>query len=223
MRQVFRDIGNFLFNVDSPFWVTQRLAYTNPGKLSRSFIDGQRRTYFHPIRFFIVATAFYYLFVWIFDFNPVKFSYQSMGQGELYDEHGQDITIRMSDIIRKNINILMFIWVFVASGLDRLFYRKTPYNIAERSVLYFYTIGAYIIAYSPFIALSAANISPDIVRASLVIFFFPYAVMSFHRKKGFLKALAALGHVILTFTLYVLIISIIILAVLYAMEYNTPH
>lgn len=194
------------------------MAFVSPGKLSRDYIKGKRKTYFHPVRYFLVALAVYYLFVWMFDFNPVKVSFETMGEGENYDVDSKDLTIRMSNIIRKNVNLLMFVWIIMISLSDKLFYAKTPYNLAERSIHYFFALGTYSLMYSPFIALTLVDISPDVIRLICLVLFIPYTVMSFHEKRGVLHAIKALFHVVLSFFVYVISISAAILTYLFLFE-----
>lgn len=93
-KQIATDIFNNLFNVDSPLWATLRMTIKAPGQLSRDYITGKRKCYFHPVRYFIIAMALYYLFVWMSDYNPVKVSYDMMGQGEKYAEDSHDMGMR---------------------------------------------------------------------------------------------------------------------------------
>ncbi len=211
-KQIATDIFNNLFNVDSPIWATLRMTIVNPGLLSRNYISGKRKCYFHPVRYFVIAMALYYLFVWLFDYNPVNVSISGVEEGDGFQQNAHELGLRVSNIIRKNINLLMFVWIVMISVLDRLFYRKHDLNIAERSIHYFYTLGTYTILFSPFIAFDSLGFSPDYIRIACLLIYLPYSIMSFHQKRSILHYLKAILLVIISFMLYVVAISALVVA-----------
>lgn len=112
----------------------------------------------------------------------------------------------------------MFVWIVWISLFDRWYYRKDNYNVAERSVHYFFALGTYTVIYSPFIALHSFGISPDIVRFSCLAIFLPYSIMSFHQKRGVLQFLLALSLVIISFFVYVMTVSTFMLSAMLLLQ-----
>jgi hypothetical protein len=148
-RITFKEtVTNFLritFAFEGPLWMTFRLLITNPGKLFREYIGGQRKTYYKPVAFFILIAAIYLILrVWI-DFDSLEgledafFNSDEVALAEIFATNEE--ASKVMGIIRMmegNINYQLILLIFSIAISFKLLFRK-KYNLAEYT-----SIGLYI-------------------------------------------------------------------------------
>ncbi|MEZ4911774.1 MAG: DUF3667 domain-containing protein [Saprospiraceae bacterium] len=54
IKYLFFHLWNALYNLDNTIFKTLRLTH-QPWKLTKAFVDGQRKSYLHPVRFYLVT------------------------------------------------------------------------------------------------------------------------------------------------------------------------
>lgn len=71
--RLWQVLGQFvggLFNLDAPLPHTLRSFFSGPGRLTRSYVAGQRSAYTPPVRLFLLGVGFYYLMRWVLQWDP---------------------------------------------------------------------------------------------------------------------------------------------------------
>ncbi len=55
------DAFESVFNWDARFWVTLKVMFTQPGKLTAEFNEGKRKRYVPPLRLYLIASVLFFL------------------------------------------------------------------------------------------------------------------------------------------------------------------
>ena len=181
LKDQLHDALYYVFSVDSPITATFIGLMTNPGKVGHEYIEGKRKKYYTPIKYFILCTAIYFLLVKITGINPV-----SVGN---------------SEIIVKNYNYLIFLLVPILAVFSKLFFYKQKFNYAEYIAYSFFLVGHYMILnilYIPFIYFfPEVNIGNQIFAVYLI-----WGMFSFHKGNPIVKLLLSFLSVVLSFIVF---------------------
>ncbi|MEQ9309158.1 MAG: DUF3667 domain-containing protein [Balneolaceae bacterium] len=62
ITSLFQDFFNDIFQFDNAFFKTVKNFLISPGKYAREYNSGSRKKYLSPIKLFLIANAFYFLF-----------------------------------------------------------------------------------------------------------------------------------------------------------------
>ena len=87
---LLEELFDNIFNIDNSFYRSiYRLFY--PGYLAKAYVEGKRKSYLNPIRFFLVSLViFITLLSFEIDLNPITVERESnireIGQAQLYDD-----------------------------------------------------------------------------------------------------------------------------------------
>lgn len=206
-KETLNDFFATVFSVDAPFVKTMLLLFSNPGKLLRAYLDGQRKTYYKPVAFFILMTVAHVLIRSLINFDP-------MAKVSSYQNGAVDTTliVEAGQFMLKNINNILFLFVFsMAISLKIFFYRK--YSLAEYVAVAFYLVGAYTV-FTTFNLFFMKYINSEIQYLGLLFMclYFVFASVSFFQKKKILvafKALFAYGGATLLYVIFGLGLSLI--------------
>lgn len=137
-KEIFQDVLNTFFSTEAPFFRTLSMLFLNPGKLFREYLAGKRKQYYKPIAFFLLTTLVFIVTSNLIDYNP--FARMAVIQT---DNNDVDKLINVSfDYMVKNINNMLFIYVFTFAVVLRLFFYK-QYRLVEYVAISFYSIGVY--------------------------------------------------------------------------------
>ncbi|MFA0963237.1 DUF3667 domain-containing protein [Roseivirga sp. BDSF3-8] len=140
-----RDFISNYFSLDGRFGRSVLPFLFNPGKLTREFISGRRKTYMHPVRLYLVLSLIFFTVVAFYaqsqvdgDFKALDANYAEPAEGELsYSVDGEDGTKkRRLQLKDKNDSLLMAEELVLPANvenqlarLDSLMYRDTVASI----------------------------------------------------------------------------------------------
>ncbi|HSP87624.1 MAG TPA: DUF3667 domain-containing protein [Ignavibacteriaceae bacterium] len=205
-KELIHDFFGGYFHLDSPPLLTIKTLTTNPGFLIREFIDGKRKKYHKPVHYFILAIAFYLIIRTLLHFDPIVNQYKAMGKELPSPEVMNTVPMLASSILAKNINLLLFVFVFIFSAFTKLFFRKSGYNYIEHLVFSFFTIGHYVLL-SVFV-MPLSFIDPKLIYLTYLvqIGYLSFSLISFHKPKIFIGILKSVVAVIFSFSIYVTIV-----------------
>ena len=198
-KETFQDFFATVFSVDAPFVKTLKLLFSNPGKLFRAYLGGQRKTYYKPVAFFILMTLAHVLIRSLLDFDP-------LAKVTSYQNGNLDTTIFVESgrFMIKNINNVLFLFVFSMGISLKIFFSK-KYSLAEYVAVSFYLIGAYAV-FTTLNLFFMKFINAEIQFAGLLlmgIYFILMATSFFQKKKGFVAFKAVFAYFV-AFLLYFL-------------------
>ncbi len=166
-----------VFNLDSPFPKTIKQLILNPGGMINSFIKGQRKTYYSPIRYLILCLFISILFGELIGFDPIanQEAMDTRGQNELNNQ-GYQVGRFLSDYL----NFFSLLFPICIAVVSRLFFWRLNYNLAERTVFGFFIVGQYVLL--SLIPISLSLISPYLFLLNyiLTIVYLTYGFYSFH-------------------------------------------
>lgn len=206
-RELMNDFMANFFSLDSPPFRTIKKLTLKPGEMIREFISGKRKKYYKPVQYFILMLAFYLLVRTILGFNPVENQYKILGKNlppmEVIQKSPQ---MKASMFMSNNINMLLFVFVFIFGLFGRMVFRKSNYNYIENITFSFYTTAQYMFLSTFVIPLTF--IAPHFYYLSyfIILGYLTYALVSFHKSKMFTGSLKGLVTVVVSFVLYVSIV-----------------
>ena len=194
--ETFQDFVDAVFSVNAPLIKTTRLLIVNPGKLFRSYLAGKRKSYYKPVSFFIISTIIYLLIRSLINYNPI-----SEAGVEVKGDDGE-IFVDASRFMVKNINNIMFLFVFALGVMLKAFFYKKN-SLAEFVAISFYAIGIYVLIGTITMFYQNYWNGPKMTPIILFFIYIIYAFSSFFQSKKILTILKILLVYFLSFALYV--------------------
>ena len=170
----------------------------------REYLQGKRKKYYKPISFFILTTVFYLFIRWSIDFDIQG---TVVSTQTAVEQMGQDNIVKARGFMFRNINNLLFFFVFSLSlSLKTFFYRK--YTLSEYVAVAFYLVGFYsLLTTINIFYIKYINPQVQFIAILVMSVYFIYAMVRFFEKKPFWVAvksfiaysLAYLGYGFLAF------------------------
>jgi len=198
-KETFNDFFDTVFSVDAPFIKTLKLLFSNPGRLFRSYLGGQRKSFYKPVAFFILMTIAHVLIRSLLNFDP-------LAKVSSYQNGAVDTTliVEAGRFMLKNINNILFLFVFsMAISLKIFFYKK--YSLAEYVAVSFYLIGAYTVFTTVnLFFMKYSNSDIQYLGLLFMCLYFVFAAVSFFQKKKIFVAFKALLAYVASAILYVI-------------------
>ncbi len=134
LKHALHEFIHTFTHVDSGIFFLIRELFLWPGIVAKEYIDGQRKKYFNPVQYLILAVA-------AATFLSVKFNLMgpdlSPISPEVYGELSEKakVFLQFREYIYKYFNLILFLAVPVMALFSWLFYRKSGYNYAENLIL----------------------------------------------------------------------------------------
>lgn len=215
-RESARDVLEHYFDFDAPLFRTVTGLVTRPGKLIREYILGRRKSYSHPIRYYILVLAIYLIVQNVIDFDPIKAVGEIMGGTQ--QPNPDNPQTKGSYFFRNNINLLLLFYAFFLAVFNKLFFRKSGFYFVEYLALGFYVVAQYIF-FTVFIILGV-TISPYIFLLNyLLVLIYPIFVMfKFHKGKWYWRITKAFFVNLFAWILYVVAGQLISIFIVIAFE-----
>jgi len=192
-KETFQDFIDTVLSVNAPLITTTKILFVNPGILFREYLNGKRKSYYKPVSFFIITTLIYIIVRSLINYNPMTTAGVKV-EGEILVDAGKYMV--------KNINNIMFLFVFALGVLFKLFfYRKN--SLAEFIAISFYAVGVYtMIGLVSMFYLK--YVDPQYTAMPIVIFmgYVIVAFSSFFKSRNFLTILKIVMAYMLAFMLY---------------------
>lgn len=206
LSEVIGDFASGIFNVDAPILRTFREFVVAPGRLTRAFIAGKRKTYTPPVRYFLFGVAYYFIMRWLLNWDPVDSAVQATSG---MSPSVPAPAMRVNHWMSRNVNLLLPIWLMMLATFDRLLFPREELRWVERLVHYFFAAGTYLLLASTMIPL--IKLVPAIQMANFLIIFsmVTWACIALHRR-SVRNALKALIMVPSSFVLYVLVCTVLV-------------
>jgi hypothetical protein len=177
-KEILYEFLGSVFNWDSPFPRTLKALFSRPGKMITSFIKGERKKYYPPIRYMVVCLFISILVGELIGFDPIETQKEMNGyQG---DNAAVNTGYEVGRFLSKNLNFFLFLLPFSIALFSKLFFWKKPYNMAERTVLGFYLAGQYTIVSIVPIILSEFQSQLILLVYLSNLAYIAYAIYHFH-------------------------------------------
>lgn len=192
-KETFTDLANAIFSVNAPLIITAKLLIVNPGELFRNYLDGRRKNYYKPVSFFIVTTLIYVIVRSLINYDPMTTAGVNV-KGEILEKAGRYMV--------KNINNIMFLFVFTLGVFLKLFfYRKN--SLAEFVAISFYAVGVYtMFGLVSMFFLKYADPSYKSIPIIAFMFYVIFAFSSYFKSRSFFTIFKTAIVYFLSFSLY---------------------
>lgn len=211
-RETFQDFVDAVFSINAPLFRTTKMLFASPGQLFRDFLGGRRKSYYKPVAFFVLTTILYLIVRSLIGFNPVD----SITTVQVQDSSGEHGWTLAREFMFRNINKMLFIFVFTLALFLKLFFAKKN-TLAEFVALSFYLAGVYTL-FTIVNMFFIQYLSEQIQVGGMVLMwiYFIYAMISFFQdrkwrvglKSAVLFYLAIFSYVLLAFFLSYAIVSL---------------
>ncbi len=211
-HEIIAEFLSSVFNIDAPFPKTLSKMFHKPHLIIREFIEGKRKSYYSPIKYMVLCLFLNILIGELLGFDPIE-NQRAMDNGPM-DEHSQ-IGYKAGEFLSQYLNYFLFILPFSIAFFSKLFFWRSPLNMAERTTIGFYMAGQFIVISLVPIILSKFHPMLFNLMHPLAILYFTYTfynVFSMKSKFGrlFLSFLTAfisfLGYIAIGFMLALLIV-----------------
>lgn len=203
LRDTIREVSRQVFDDKAPLLRTIKELFIRPAQMIQDYIQGKRKAYTSPVRYFLLILAVYLILKSLLSFNPVETF--SLAAGQEYMPSPDSVTDKASAFFAEYINIFLIIFAFTLSAFSRLFFRSSGTNFAEYLSLSFYVISQYIFI-SLFVILGTIWSPKVFLLNYLIVLFYPMVVLySFHEGNRVLIFLKALFTVVPAWVLYTFI------------------
>lgn len=197
------DVLEHYFDFDTPLFKTITGLITRPGALIREYIFGKRKSYSHPIRYYILVLAAYLILQSLLDFDPIATF--SKITGSTQSPNMNDPATKGSYFFRDHINIFVLLFAFFLATFNKLFFRKSGYHFVEFGVLSLYIVAQYI--FFNLFVLPLTFLSPYLFLINYIsVLFYPvYVMFKFHEGKKLGRFFKSLGVTISAWVFYVFV------------------
>ncbi|MCB0723498.1 MAG: DUF3667 domain-containing protein [Ignavibacteriae bacterium] len=199
-KDQLHDAMYYVFSLDSPLWKTFKGLMTNPGKVGHEYIAGKRKSYYTPIKYFILCSAIYFLVFKISGYNPVKSFYEAIGK-----EYRPDT---FSDMIRNNLNYFIFLLVITMPIASRALFPKQKQSFPENIAYSFFIIGHFMLLNTVFIPLVFINPYFAFIK-NLTLLYIAWGIGSINEGKIFWRLIRSFLAMLLGYLLYIILVSVI--------------
>ncbi len=142
-KEIIKDFLSTVFNVDAPFPKTILGLFKQPHALIKGFINGQRKSFYAPIKYMVLCLFLSLLISKLIGFDPIE--NQKLINGEVSIEDARQRGYEVGNFMAKYLNYFLFIFPFCIALVSKLFFWKHSYNLAERAVFGFYMAGQYVL------------------------------------------------------------------------------
>lgn len=142
-QDIISDFLSSVFNLDGPFLKTLLGLFYRPGSLVKSFISGQRTSFYAPIRYLLVCFFITFIIGKLIGFDVMELQGSSVDTNNLGEKakHG----MLVGKFMAKYLNFFIFIFPFCIALATKMWFWNKTYNLAERTVLGFFLSGQFIL------------------------------------------------------------------------------
>lgn len=182
-KDQLHDALYYVFSLSSPLTTTFKELLINPGRVGHEYIQGKRKKYYTPIKYFILCTAIYFILIKITGIDPA-----SKGT---------------SEVIRKNSSYFIFVLVPIFALFSKLFFYKQRYHYAEYLAYSFFVCGHFMLLNS--LAIPLIYLFPGIQIGNNLFFgYLIWALVSFHKGNLLMRITYSFLVTITSLVLYLL-------------------
>ncbi|WP_235292213.1 DUF3667 domain-containing protein [Portibacter lacus] len=98
-----KDFFDVVFNLDNRFWKTISNLFI-PGKLTKIFFQGKRKSYYHPLRLYLVAILFLFTIFSLLKLDSSIIQSKTMNLGNAYQK--QKLVKNQKEILKNTLDSL---------------------------------------------------------------------------------------------------------------------
>lgn len=163
-------------HAEGPFLHTIGSFLRSPGKLTAAFVDGKRKAFVPPVRYFLFGIGYYYLVRYLLHWDPVTSAAISTSA-----DPAANRLLEVNAWMTKHVNLLLPLLVLVLATLDRLLFPRTAFTWTERVVHYFFAVGTYLLVATTLLPLTLFFPAMVFVNFLVIIGILIWAAISLHR------------------------------------------
>ncbi len=215
VKHIFKDVTHGFFHWESSIFSTIKGLIIRPGRLIRSYIDGQRKSFVKPFTYFIfIQTIYVLIFHWLGD-KYFAFMNATIKTGGDVTESMVSKIHDIQYLINQNINYFNYVMPLIFAFYVRLFLKKTGgINYAESLVFSLYAAGTTLFFGIFFMLLSLINYDIWNVRLLFNLFYMIFAITQFSGLPLFRGIIRGFFASFLSYLTYIIIITIVTLSYL---------
>lgn len=205
--EIGAQISSTVFNIEAPFYRTFKGLLSRPGKTIKEFIQGRRKSYYQPVPYYILAVAIHLFLGYLMGYDPIQAVIDSTGGQDQMAPAQREASYWMTE----NVNYILPVWILLLSLFDKLFFRKSGFNLAERLTAYLFLIAQYILLSTIVIPLTL--IDPGFQMSIYVLMFgyMTFSISQFHGG-GWARGIKAFFLTLLSFIIYVVLMNVILIS-----------
>lgn len=200
LRESVRDVLENYFDFDAPLFRTIGRLITNPGKTIREYIQGRRKSYSHPFRYFIFILAIFLIVKKLIGFDPIEVASSVLGAREMPNPDA--LVTKGANYFSEHINSFLLIYAFTIAIFSKLFNLKSKVYFVEYLSLGFFTVSEYIFFSTIILLLSLLSPNFFILNYILILLYPAYVLVSFHDGNLFSRMIKALFASFFAWILY---------------------
>ncbi|UII30270.1 DUF3667 domain-containing protein [Fulvivirga ulvae] len=210
-KVLLSELNQRVLGLDNRFARTIKDLTVRPGKVVRSFIDGNRVKYINPVGYLFILSTVYVLFISILNIDMVEFT-KDIG-GMFQNEKSQEIEAEgFQRMLMGNMKIMSFTLIPFFAMAAYVVFRKKGYNLLETSVLVFYTHAhPLVLSFIALFVYKFSGVSGNNYIFPVTILYFAFACSGFYQgnkvlnfTKGLLSYL--LGFLFFGFVIFIFVI-----------------
>jgi Protein of unknown function (DUF3667) len=139
-KYIWDEIQYTLVHVNKGFLYSVKSIISNPGKMARAFVDGDRVNHYKPISLvFILATISAF-----FSITIVKL-YEKMGTFMIQHKLGSAATLENMSFVNKYNSYIMILFVPIVAIFTKWVFRKWGHNYYEHIIMNAIGVSLYLI------------------------------------------------------------------------------
>lgn len=191
-KSLFTNYLSRIFGFDTKFLRTVRDLTLSPGKVGRTFIEGNRVKYIDPVGYFFIISTLMLLTFAFLNVDITEFMFTNSNQiAELGGQEAptlrqQEFQQKAFQVLSDNMRVLGFLIIPFIALTAKLFYRKSELNFLEHTTHAFYVQGhTTILTILAIILFKVTAINLNIYIIFVFVPYFAWAAKRFYEKKGF--------------------------------------
>ena len=230
VRHMF-DVLLSAFNLDRGLGYTLKGLLIHPKKAVNEYLYEDRRRMVHPLRFLFFTTAIAAFLNLQFVMNEDEFAKGAAAGSELYDEDIAEepldaakaeerervVQQAMKEYFRfltNYQNLLLLIFVPIASFCTWLFFRKRKFYYGEHLAMNSYAVGFQNLIYMAIVPFLALHSSIALLYFGLTMLYLLYFYIVIFEAEGGKAVMASLGAMLSAYFLYVVVLIGVVAALM---------
>jgi hypothetical protein len=228
VRHMF-DVLLSAFNLDRGLGYTLKGLLIHPKKAVNEYLFEDRKRMVHPLRFLFFTTAIAAFLNLQFVMDEAEFTRGAAAGSELYEqdiaeepfdaekaeERNRVVQQAMKEYFRfltDYQNLLLLIFVPIASFSTWVFFRKRKLYYGEHLAMNSYAVGFQNIIYMAIVPFMALNSSIALLYFGLTMLYLLYFYIVVFDAEGGKTVIAALGAAFASYVLYIAVLIVIVIA-----------
>ena len=188
LSEVLHEFIGGLYHAEGPIPSTLLTFFRGPGKLTRAFIAGKRKSFVPPVRYFLFGVAFYFIICYLLHWDPVDAAVQaSTGAPPM-----ETPAMRVNHWMSRNVNLLLPILMVMLATFDRILFPRTVLTWVERLVHYLFASGTYLLVSSALLLLTPIWPPIQFVNFFIIFGIIIWACIALHRRSAWTVVKAVL-------------------------------